>query len=176
MSYRLVLFDENEGRALELTEALKGYRRIGDVELELLSDVEEMERRLALYEGLDGALLSLDSQYDHPFIVSSHGRDYLVDPKSLHYIESNKRILTLYSESRSVELYARLTDFLRALPPNFVHCHKSFVVNMDYILELGRGEIILRTGELITVSQRRYKQVRESFAKHIGRSFGADLA
>ena len=49
----------------------------------------------------------------------------------------------------------------------FLSCHKSYVVNMEYIQEFRGNEIILVRGDIIPVSKRRHKEARDLFFSYI---------
>ncbi|MDO7205475.1 LytTR family DNA-binding domain-containing protein [Paraclostridium bifermentans] len=52
----------------------------------------------------------------------------------------------------------------------FVRCHKSFIVNLNYVENIKSNIAILESGEEILVSRYRYKDVRTKFLKFLGDS------
>lgn len=45
----------------------------------------------------------------------------------------------------------------------FIHCHRSYIVNLRYVRSIGKADILLDTGEEIPLSRRLYKEVNEKF-------------
>lgn len=52
----------------------------------------------------------------------------------------------------------------------FVRCHKSFIVNLNYVENIKSNIAILENGEEIPVSRYRYKDVKTKFLKFLGDS------
>lgn len=54
-----------------------------------------------------------------------------------------------------IEVYGRLAEVARQLPSNrFVRCHKSYLVNLAYVAELGAHELTLDDATVLPVSRR----------------------
>ena len=47
----------------------------------------------------------------------------------------------------------------------FFKSHQSFLVNMDYVENCGKNEIILKTNEKVMLSKRKRKAFEEAFFK-----------
>lgn len=118
-------------------------------------------------DALDQALAVLAVEMFRPFNVRSDGKVVSLLPRQISYIESDRRKLRIHMGDRVVETYATIAEISEKLPDVFVQCHKSFLVNMDYIAEFGSGTLLLRTGESVPVSQKRRKDVREEFLTYI---------
>ena len=56
------------------------------------------------------------------------------------------------------------------MPASFIHCHKSFLVNMSFISELRARDLVLLDGTVLPVSQRCHKALQRCFIDHVGRS------
>ena len=90
-----------------------------------------------------------------------------IHPWNVSYIESVRRKVRIYSGNEVIEAYASLADLSSKLPQSFVRCHGSYLVNMDYIEELGKDGIKLRSSKVIPVSQARRKATREAFLEYV---------
>lgn len=125
----------------------------------------------ALEEAVSAAMAKVATYRERPFWVRTSTGERVIDPRRLFYAESDRRIVRLHVNGSVVETYGKLSDLLERLPDRFVQCHKSYVVNMGFIDELGRSEITLTSGERIPVSQKRRSAVRAAFFDYIGRGF-----
>lgn len=85
----------------------------------------------------------------------------------ISYIESDRRKVRIHTNGEVVETYASLSSLCERLPVSFIRCHKGFVVNMDCIGELQATDILLLSGELVPLSQRKRAGVREAFLAHL---------
>lgn len=124
-------------------------------------------------EDLDRALRcaveNLKARASSAMIIKADGRLHKIVPQEILYVESNLRKVHIVRRSGSIEMYGKMADIERELPPSFVRCHKSFLVNMAHIVELSANSITLLGGAVIPVSQRCRKQLREQFLRYVGR-------
>lgn len=102
-----------------------------------------------------------------PFRVRSGSEDRIVRPAQVSYIESDRRILRIHVPGDVLETYGKLSDFERRLPKKFVRCHKSFLVNMDYVAVCRSSELVLSTGERVPVSQSRRRLAQETIRAYV---------
>lgn len=124
----------------------------------------------ALDAAIERALANLEATHRRPALVRVDGALVQVLPQRIMYVESNRRKVLIHTRERVLETYSKMVDVERELSGEFVRCHKSFLVNMDYIAELRTGELTLFNGEVLPVSQRARKGLRERFLAHVGRS------
>lgn len=102
-----------------------------------------------------------------PFRIRAGSEDRIVRPAQISFVESDRRILKIHVAGSSFETYGKLSDYERRLPERFVRCHKSFLVNMDYVVMCRANELALSTGEKIPVSQSRRKQTQEAVRAYV---------
>lgn len=110
--------------------------------------------------------------------VKQRGRTRNLDYREILYLESRGHRVTIHLlEGRDETIYAKLDELeLRMDDERFVRCHKSFLVNMDYVksakkdFEMKNGEIVsIRTHgrrDVISLYEEYYaKKQREDFVK-----------
>lgn len=74
--------------------------------------------------------------------------------KDLMYIKSEDHYLHTYSnDGKSQFVRGKLSQILTELPPNFVKCHRSYIVNTNYIHSIQKGYIQLKNKTEIPVSR-----------------------
>jgi hypothetical protein len=84
-------------------------------------------------------------------ILKDKSKVYLND---LMYIKSEDHYLHTYSkDGKSQFVRGKLAQILTELPPNFVKCHRSYIVNTNYIHSIQKGFIILKNKIEIPVSR-----------------------
>lgn len=91
-------------------------------------DIELKSRNLSVKIGLDSI--------DIPF-------------KEIVYIESEKRLSHIHviSCENPYDTYAKLDDIQNNLDNGFIRCHKSYIVNADYIKSIEKDCFILKSGK-----------------------------
>lgn len=103
--------------------------------------------------------------------ILCNGNTYLLDFSSLVYAESHNRIIRVVSLHRSFEMYGKLADFCARLDTRFLQCHKSYVVNLDFVSQFCRDHFVLNSGDVIPISQSRRKVVGTLFWRHVCDSY-----
>lgn len=102
-------------------------------------------------------------------IVIQHGRNSqeLVDVETITYAESSAHTLAIHlSDGRVLETREKLDIFEEVLnDPRFLRCHRSFLVNMDYI-EGVQKDFLLPGGELVPIRVRSRKQVVDCYLQY----------
>ena len=121
---------------------------------------------------LDRALENLDALAPRRLAIRSGGKTRLVPVQQVAFVESNlRKVRVCLADGESLETYATLAGLLKKLPPTFVQCHKSFLVNMDHIAELRPDCVVLQSGDTVPISQARRKATREAFLSYARAGF-----
>ena len=113
-------------------------------------DIEVNSRNLSVKIGLDS--------FEIPF-------------SKIIYIESEKRLSHIYVEGfdNSHNTYAKLDEIQNHLDSRFIRCHKSYIVNADYIKSIEKDYFILKNGIEISISKAMHSDARVSYFKAKGR-------
>lgn len=124
-----------------------------------------------LAEALALALSAIGRQQPRMLHIRIGHQEQLIRPSTIVYLESNLRKVTVYCKKSQLETYAKLDDLMLQLPDGFVRCHRSFIVNLAYVVSLDKNTITLYDGTSIPVSRRRAKEVQRALLARItGRS------
>ncbi len=109
-----------------------------NIEIQHLQTVEQLEKvRQLVIE-------------DH-IVLKNKTRLYL---DKLLYIKAEDHYLHFVSsDAKSHLLRGKLTEIQSQLPPNFVKCHRSYIVNSNFIKNHNSKEITLSTGAVIPISR-----------------------
>ena len=95
------------------------------------------------------------------------GRTIVIDADRIEYLESERRKLRLHTDGSVVEVYCSLADAQDMLPEGFVRCHKSFVVNLADVVEIGKDDILVKSGSRVPMSQKRRHEVKEALLDYL---------
>ncbi|MDO5423254.1 MAG: LytTR family DNA-binding domain-containing protein [Eubacteriales bacterium] len=107
-------------------------------------------------------------QKEH-LVVTNKGTNLVIRIPEIFYLERVKRITRLICQDETVETSVELGMLEKELGrDDFVRCHNSYVVNLNYMKEYRRNEIVLRGGMKIPVSRRYQEETREKVKKWIG--------
>lgn len=81
----------------------------------------------------------------------------------------NKKLYFNMADGSVREVASPLAEFEDQLlsRPEFVKVHRSYIVNLWQVGELGAKEIITHAGKIVPISRLLYGQVREAYMKHL---------
>lgn len=119
----------------------------------------------------NSAIASLIQELEHKdnagFIVSGTTRQYSrILFSQLVYAEATHRTVTLHlADETTVCATLTFTELLNILQPypDFIHPHRSYAVNMNYIQCVTKSDIVLMNGLKIPLSRNNYARISEQF-------------
>ena len=83
-----------------------------------------------------------------------------VDRRSILYLESDKRQLQLTTRESEYRFYGTLAEAHKELGERFLRCHRSFLVNLEWIEAYTSDSVRLKGGTMIPVSRSYSKEVK----------------
>lgn len=112
---------------------------------------EVLGQLLALYAEKAG-------EAEDVFVLSSRGERRLIPHSHIHYFEARDKKIILNAGSMEYVFYDTIDNLEAELPPIFVRCHRSFIVQTGKIsqIRLSRNVVVLEDGSEIPLS-RTYK-------------------
>ena len=66
-----------------------------------------------------------------------------------------------------VDYYDRLEDLEQRVDGRFFKCHRSYLVNLDYVGGCQDGQVLLQNGERIPVSRLRERELTQALLRHM---------
>lgn len=100
--------------------------------------------------------------------VRVHGAFRLFETAEIDYLEKEGRVIRIHLENGECHLfYGKFAEVLPALGAGFCQCHKSYVVNLAKVREVRRYVFCMKGGEMLPVSQKKYRQAKEQVDRYI---------
>ena len=119
------------------------------------------------FTAMDRLLEELEQKDNAGFIILSTQKQYRrILFSQLVYGEATHRTVTLHlSDGTVVSALMTFTEFLDILKhhPDFIHPHRSYLANMNYIQYITKSDMILTDGQKIPVSRNNYAKISEQF-------------
>jgi len=181
----LVFMDILMGEINGFDTAKKLREKNGDIELIFLTSIRDYvqvgyEVRAYRYitkpykkEDIESSLLTCIKE-----IVRKKGRILKLDTKdgiikikesNIMYVEAMRKHIVVNFLKTRVELNMQLKDIKNQLDPDkFIDCHRSFIVNMDYVFRINSQYIVLDNGNTIPIGRTKYKYVKEKIFWYLG--------
>lgn len=89
-------------------------------------------------------------------------RIHRIDQKTIICMHSTGKIITIITTDQKYKHYGKLSDCMKQLNNNiFIHVHKSYIININYVTEYRANELILTNTSHIPISQARRQFVKD---------------
>lgn len=118
-------------------------------------------------DALEKAIVNIENSLMRPFGVKMGGRTIRVVPSEIEYIKFERRKVHIHLTDSVIEAYESLSKIEAMLPSAFIQCHKSYLVNMEKIVEMRYDGVDLVSGATIPVSQKRSRYTRDAFTNYL---------
>lgn len=90
----------------------------------------------------------------------------------IYYLESRKRVLLIHTKSSVYRAYEKLVTYEAPLyQKDFIAIHKSYIINLNHIIEFNVTTLTMVNGDIIPISDFRRKYVKEEHLKYMLRSY-----
>ncbi len=127
-----------------------------------------------LWEILDYARTQKEVEEENYILVKKDSQSVRVNLKDIIYIEAQKHYVNLCMENKeSINIKTAFTELLQETQEKsdtIFLTHRSYAVNIEKVVRIGRTECVLSDSSVIPVSRSFYKEVNEAFIKyHLGR-------
>ena len=102
-------------------------------------------------------------------LLKKKGEIYAIPFEQIIYLESRGHQVTVHSIKDHIQYYEQLENIKKYLPEYFMQCHKSYIVNMNYIEKIEKNRIYLTTGADMPISKAKYGESRKTYFAYMGR-------
>lgn len=120
-----------------------------------------------LREVLSSALLHLEGT-EKFIIAKTISECNKIFVKDILYIEAQLRKVIIHTTYDIIEYYNRLSDIEADLKEyNFFRCHKSYIVNLNYIKSYDNTSITLKNEEKIYISKYKFSDFSKAFMYYL---------
>ncbi len=90
-----------------------------------------------------------------------------VNIRDVLYIETELRIVNVYTVDRTYRFYGKLDDVQQYLDGNFFRCHKSCIINMEKITRM-EDCILYFCGEFtLRIGQNNFRRAKTRYAQYL---------
>lgn len=124
--------------------------------------------RLALT--LDRALKKLNRRKEPHLLVRTLNQCRSIAFNSIFYCEVINRKLYLHTQDGIIDYYGKMDALEMQLDNRFFRCHRSYLVNLEYLKTYSEGQLLLQDGSRIPVSRLRHGEFMEAMLQYM--SFG----
>jgi len=103
-----------------------------------------------------------------------HGLDgerFTVDADDIRYLEVIGSELFVYTRTDVIKCFGTsLAETYEKLShERFYRCHRSFIVNLDFVVKSAKYYFVMETGEKVTIAKNRYAEAKEKLSSYAGK-------
>lgn len=121
-----------------------------------------------LMKALKRAVNNITKKDPNLTTVKFGNRSYTINLNNIIYLETFNNNITLHmNNDNDINLYTTLKEYAKNLPPNFLRCHKCYMVNMNYISVCEPHRFIMKTGESIPIPPKKYKAITKEYLNYL---------
>ena len=118
-----------------------------------------------LFETLDRSLKKI-AKPKKTIIINADGVNHRVLLDSVIYIEAFGHSTAVNTTKEKYNIQQNIGQTEKMLDGNFFRCHRSYIINMKYIRQISKTEILLDNGEMIHLSRRVYNSLNQAFINY----------
>ena len=119
---------------------------------------------------LNKVLNQMIKEQQHSLVIKEKSRITRVLISNIDYIESIKHniVFHLHDQSKVIS-YGTLNNYLSILlaDSSFVHCHRSFVVNMNSVVSITTRDFVMADQTLVPISKILYSKSKSAYISHV---------
>ncbi|WP_147568151.1 LytR/AlgR family response regulator transcription factor [Christensenella intestinihominis] len=94
-------------------------------------------------------------------IRDTSGITHILADNEILYVSAKKNQTILHCLKGCIEIATGISKTATMLPKHFLRVHRSYLVNTDYVIEIGRYYIMLAGGARIPVPARQYSAIKK---------------
>lgn len=119
-----------------------------------------------LFEALDDGQAELDA--DAKIIVPDGAKEVIVQIRSIMYLEAGDRNTGIRTTKNYYMVHKQISELQNKLPDTlFFMTHRSYIVNLNYVEEIRKTEVILSNNEKIKISRLKYTDFKNRYYEFI---------
>lgn len=113
---------------------------------------------------LDRALDDISEKNNKSVVIKEKGRWTRVAQSSIRYVESvNHTVVFHRYRNETISCFGRLSEYMDACDNRFVRCHKSYIVNMQFVASITSKDFVLEDGTIVPISRNAYSQIKNAY-------------
>lgn len=120
-----------------------------------------------LEKALKRVMKRLEKQYKKCIFVQTKNYRKTIYLEEIYYIEVINRKIYVYTQNGMIEYYGKLQEVQCQLDERFIKCHRSYIINIDYLSHYENGMIQMKNGSIVPVSRLRQKELIDTVFQYI---------
>lgn len=123
-----------------------------------------------LFPLLEKAKLQMDIDISESVLIKTAKSINRIHFNMIQYVESMRHVINFHlSNSNTRSCYGTISEFAGILLSDrrFVKCHKSYIINMDYVATMTTSDFVMDDGTIIPISRNLCQQIKNDYLMYI---------
>jgi len=135
----------------------------------ILKPIDDKKLLKALQRAVDKS-----ANHQESYIVINKNRQTIkVILMEVIYFEIRGRVITIHCKNNIIEYYEQIKNLEQKISgQDFFRCHKSYIVNLNYVEKFNKNEIIMDNGDRVLLSKRKFDEFTKTFLAYIKKEGG----
>ena len=96
-------------------------------------------------------------------VITCEGETVKLYERDILYVESFRHYISIHTKDREYKIKENISAFEERLRGGFFRIHRSYLVNLKYVIRIGRTAVTVEGGEELPLARGRYDQVNRAF-------------
>lgn len=120
------------------------------------------------FEVFGQAILAIDKGKQKSITVKGDNQIHTIFYKDIKYLESCGKKINIYTKQGILSFSSKLDEVeSKVNDKRFLRCHKSFLINMDYISSVKEYSFLLIDNGEVPIKQREFSNIKKSFHSYV---------
>ncbi len=117
------------------------------------------------FEVLDFVLKEISCNNENKYyVLKNYKNSRKIKLDDIKYMIMFSHYIDIVTEDEVIKYKTKIGDIAKELPyPTFIRCHRSYIVNLNYVETILPDKLILTDGLSIPISKKKWKDVNEAF-------------
>ena len=117
---------------------------------------------------MDRAVSTLAQRTDKSIVIQRGSSCDVVPLAQIMYCEvQGRKVYVHQSDGKIIDYYDNLENFERQMDSRFFRCHRSYLVNLDYVRGCDTGLVTLSQGDKIPISRLRGRDLKQALLRYM---------
>lgn len=122
----------------------------------------------SLSKALKKALQNTTKKDPNLTILKQGSKNFTINYSDVLYIETfNNSISFYFNNNENIIIYSTMKEYESKVPPNFLRCHKCYMINMNYIVSYEPYRFTLNSNIQIPIPPKKYKEIIKVYQNYL---------
>lgn len=159
--------EQNDDTAIVFTTSIADYLKEGyrvDAVRYLLKPIQDYD----FQECMNRLSVKFQTKGNEIFLLKFKGRLIRIPYKDILYFSSLNNYTEIHTKTEPIKYLKKLKYIEDTLPPQFVRCHRSVIINIENISAIIGNTVVMSNDEQLPMSKQYCSEIQYKFIQYFG--------